>query len=177
MTRAKNTNQTNALPTLVAILAVGIFATSTSLAEEHHDSHEESHEHTFHKNMIGAFIGFTGEDNREGSGRERAFTLGLEYEHRFAESAAVLVAAERAFGDLDFTVITGSLVYHHGPWAFSAGTGIEIPDDDHDNELLFRIASTYAFNLGDYEVAPKAGLDFINNEVVFFGGLVVGFGF
>jgi hypothetical protein len=177
MTRQARLDKRTTLPALLAVLAIGLSTSTLSLANEQHDSEAEGHEHAFHKNVIAAFIGFTGEDNRMGGGRERALTLGLEYERRFTESSGVLVAAERALGDLDFTVITGSLVYHRGPWAFSAGTGIEIPDDDHDNELLFRIASAYTFDVGGYELAPKAGLDFVNGEVVFFGGLVVGFGF
>ena len=149
---------------------------AASLAEEHHEPAGERHEHGFHKNGIGGFVGFTGEDKRGGNGRERAFTLGLEYERRFSESFGILIEAERAFGDLDFTVITVPLVYHRGPWAFSAGPGIEIPEEG-DDEFVFRVAGVYAFERGGYEVAPKIGLDFVADEVVFFGGFVIAFGF
>jgi hypothetical protein len=125
--------------------------------------------------VIGGFIGITGEDNRSGGGRERAHTLGLEYERRFSEAFGVIVEAERAFGDLDFTVITVPLVYHRGPWAVSAGPGIEIPDHG-DEEFVFRVAGVYAFDRGGYELAPKFGLDFVASDVVFFGGLVIAFG-
>lgn len=127
--------------------------------------------------MIGGFVGITGEDKRIGGGRERAFTFGIEYARRFSGSFGVIVEAERAFGDLDFTVITVPLVYHGGPWAFSAGPGIEIPDHEEDDEFVFRVAGVYAFDRGGYELAPKVGLDFVDSEIVFFGGLVIAFGF
>ena len=89
---------------LSATLIVGLAISAASLAEEQHAVAGESHEHEFHKNTIAGFIGFTGEDSRSGDGRERAFTLGLEYERRFSEAFGVLVAVEQAFGDLDFSV-------------------------------------------------------------------------
>jgi hypothetical protein len=157
-------------------IAIGLMVSVASLAEEHHESANEGHGHGFHKNVIGGFVGFTGEDNRSGGGRERALTIGLEYERRFSEAFGVIVEAERAFGDLDFTVITVPFVYHRGPWAFSAGPGIEIPEHG-DDEFVFRVAGVYAFDRGGYELAPKIGLDFVASEVVFFGGLVIAFGF
>ena len=157
-------------------IALVLMLSAASLAEEDHESANEGHEHVFHKNVIGGFVGFTGEDNRSGGGRERAFTLGIEYERRFSEQFGVLVAVERAFGDLDFTVVTVPLVYHRGPWAFSAGPGVEFLDQE-DNEFVFRIAGIRSFDRGRYELAPKVGLDFVAGEVVFFAGLVVGTGF
>ena len=162
---------------LFAALMVGLTISATSQAEEHHGSATESHEHGYHKNTIGGFIGFTGEDNRGGEGRERALTLGLEYERRFSESWGVALVAERAFGDLDFTVITVPLVYHRGPWEFVAGPGVEIPDHGHEDEFLFRVGGVYAFKRGSYELKPGAGLDFVAGEVVFFAGFVIAYGF
>ena len=157
-------------------IAIGLMVSVASLAEENQEPANDGHEHGFHKNVIGGFVGFTGEDKRSGGGRERALTLGLEYERRFSEAFGVLVAAERAFGDLDFTVITVPLAYHRGPWAFSAGPGVEFLDHGED-EFVFRVAGVYAFNRGGYELAPKVGLDFVASEVVFFAGLVIAFGF
>jgi hypothetical protein len=147
-----------------------------TLGEEQHESTNEGHEHGFHKNVIGGFVGFSGEDKRTGGGRDRALTLGFEYERRFSEAFGVILEAERAFGDLDFTVITVPLVYHRGQWAFSAGPGIEIPDHGED-EFVFRVAGAYAYDRGGYELAPKVGLDFVAGEIVFFGGLAIAFAF
>jgi hypothetical protein len=173
----KSSEQTKRWLGALASLTVGLAISAASLAEEHHGSAEQSHEHGYHKNSIGGFIGFTGEDNRGGEGRERALTLGLEYQRRFSESWGVALVAERAFGDLDFTVITVPLVYHRGPWAFGAGPGIELPDHGHEDEFLFRIVGSYEFDRGGYELAPEAGLDFVAGEVVFFAGIVIGYGF
>ncbi len=38
-------------------------------------------------------------------------------------------------------VITVPLTFHKNRWGFSVGPGIEIPDHDHDNEFVFRVAS------------------------------------
>jgi hypothetical protein len=156
-------------------MAIGLIVSGTTLAQEHQEAAGEGHGHEFRKNGIGGFIGFTGEDNREGSGRERALTLGIEYERRFNETFGLLLSAERALGDLDFWVLTAPLTYRRGPWAFSAGPGIEIPDDERDDEFVFRVAGVYVFDRGSYEIAPKAGLDFVAGEIVFFAGVVVGF--
>ena len=164
-------------PGLFATLIVGLAISAASLAEEQHGVAGESHEHEFHKNAIAGFIGFTGEDSRSGDGRERAFTLGLEYERRFSEAFGVLVAVEQVFGDLDFTVITVPLVYHRGPWEFVAGPGIEIPDHGHEDEFVFRVSGIYAFKRGSYELKPGAGLDFVAGEAVFFAGFVIAYGF
>ena len=155
---------------------IGLVVSGATLAEEQHESTNDGHEHRFHKNMIGGFVGFTGEENRTGDGRERALTFGFEYERRFSEAFGVIVEAERAFGDLNFTVIAVPLVYHRGPWAFSAGPGVEIADHG-DDEFVFRVAGGYAIDRGGYELAPKVGLDFVASEIVFFGGFVMGFGF
>jgi hypothetical protein len=174
----KSSEQTKRWLGALAALTVGLAMSAASLAEEHHGSAEESHEHGYHKNTIAGFIGVTGEDSRHGGeGRERALTLGLEYERRFSESFGVMVAAERAFGDLDFTVITVLFVYHRGPWGFMAGPGIEIPEHGNEDEFVFRVAGTYAFDRGSYELVPKFGLDFVDSEVVLFAGIVIGYGF
>jgi hypothetical protein len=162
-------------PALIAAITVSLATSGTTLAQEHHEPAAEGHGHEFHKNAIGGFIGFTGEDNREGSGRERALTLGIEYERRFNEKIGLLLAAERALGDLDFWILTAPITFRHDRWIFSAGPGIEIPDDERDDEFVFRVAGVYVFDRGGYELAPKAGLDFVAGEVVFFAGLVVGF--
>ena len=178
MKRTRIPNALRAQLLKIVVAAIGLTTFGSGFAQEHHDTEGEGHAHSYHKNAIAGFIGFTGEDNRSGSGRERAFTLGLEYERRFSESFGVLVAAERAFGDLDFTVVTVPLVYHRGRWAFSAGPGIEWADDGHEDEFVFRVSGVYvAYTHDNYELAPKVGLDFVDGEAVFFAGLVVGFGF
>lgn len=178
MIRPRTNSARHVLLTWTVIAAIGLSMLETSVAQEHDHSEPHSDGHAYHKNVIAGFIGFTGEDNRSGSGRERALTLGLEYERRFSESFGVLFAAERAFGDLDFTVLTVPLVYHRGRWAFSAGPGIELPDHDEDNEFVFRVGATYtAYTRDNFELAPKVGLDYVSDEFVFFAGLVVGFGF
>lgn len=151
---------------------------AAGLAQEHGESESSSHGHGHHKNAFGGYIGITGEDAGRGeSGRERAITVGFEYERRFSESWGLGIAAERAYGELDFWVVTVPLVYHKGPWVWSVGPGIEIPVDDGEDEFVFRISGGYTFKRGGYEIAPKLGVDYVADEFIGLGGVVIGFGF
>lgn len=91
-----------------ALILMSIFLmTQHALAEEaQHDS-----QHTFHKNIVGVFVGITDEDRRE-----RALTLAFEYERRLNEKLGIGLVVERAFGDLDFNVYIAGVAYHAGPW-------------------------------------------------------------
>jgi hypothetical protein len=144
--------------------------TIANLAVGEEAEHDAAHD--YHRNTIAGFIGITGEDRRE-----RAFTLGLEYERRISKTFGVVLSLERAMGDLDFTVLTVPFAWHRGPWTFSAGPGIEFPDHEGENEFVVRGSVLYTFERSGYELAPKFAVDFVDGEVVLIGGLVVGFGF
>jgi hypothetical protein len=140
---------------LTVVFNMAVVATSASAAEG------EEHAHEFHANTLYGFIGITGEDRRE-----RAGTVAIEYERRFNERWGLAAGAERAFGDLDFTVFTVPLVFHHGDWGFYAGPGIE-KSDHHDSEFI----------VGNVILAPKFNIDFVDGDAVIVGGLAIGFGF
>jgi hypothetical protein len=124
-------------------------------------THGESHE--FHRNVIGVFLGVTDE------GREEAETFGIEYARRFNESFGIGVVAEFARGDLDFEVYAVPFVYYNGPWAFYAGPGVE--DSDEGSEFLARVGMEYAFEVGEFEIAPQINLDFVDSEEVWVAGV------
>lgn len=128
--------------------------------------------HEYHRNSVAGFIGITDEGRRE-----KALTLGVEYERRLSMDFGVVFSVERALGDLDFTVLTVPFAWHRGPWIFSAGPGIEFPDHEGDNEFLVRGSVLYTFDRGGYELAPKLAMDFVDGEVVLVVGLIVGYGF
>ena len=161
-----------------ALLLAILGSPAAGLAQEHGEAESSSHGHGFHKNVFGGYIGITGEDAGRGdTGRERAITLGFEYERRFSESLGLGLAAERAYGELDFWVVTVPLVIHNGPWIWSVGPGIEIPVHDGEDEFVFRVSGGYAFKRNGYEIAPKLGVDYVADEFIGLAGVVVAFGF
>lgn len=164
-------------------LVVLLFQAGLTFAEssEHDDTAGAEH---FHRNMIAGFIGITGEDRRE-----RALTLGVDYTRWVTQSFGIGFGAERAFGDLDFTVYTVPFSYRVGAWKLFAAPGWE--DSDHTEsvdhgeqaehaggtEFLMRAGVEYAFEVGRHEVSPKFMIDYVNDDVVLVGGVSIGFGF
>lgn len=131
--------------------------------------HEGGATHEFHPNTIGLFVGVTDE------GREEGETFSIEYERRFNKSFGVAVVAEYVSGDLDFWVFAVPLAFHTGPWAFYVGPGVE--DGDDGSEFLARVGAAYAFEVGEFEIAPQANVDFVDGEEVWVAGLLFAKGF
>ena len=131
-----------------------------------------------HVNSVSAFLGVTSEGRRQ-----RASTLGLEYERRLSEEWFITPAMEHAFGDLDFSVVTLTLGYRFNRWAVYAGPGIEWAQQDHidgagtQREFLFRTGVLYELEVGDLIVAPHAMVDFVADEKVAVVGVTVGINF
>ena len=156
-------------PSRWTLLAASIFLSAGTMAEE--PTHGEQGEaHHGHKNLVAGFIGITGEDRRE-----RALTLGIDYTRWLTPTMGIGVGVERAFGDLDFTVVAVPLSFRFDRWKFFAGPGTE--HSHGDTEFLIRAGGEYAFERSGYEISPKFMLDFIDGDVVIVGGVAVGFGF
>lgn len=138
-------------------------------AEDTHDEHHGSHD--FHANVFGVFGGITDEDHHD-----PAFTLGLEYERRLSAEFGIGVIAERAFGDLDFSVYAVPFAYHAGHLKLYAAPGIE-DSRHHGSEFLFRLGAEYGFAVGEYEISPQFNIDFVDGEEALVLGLVFARGF
>ena len=138
----------------------------------------EATEQGHHVNSVSAFLGVTGEGRRQ-----RAGTVGLEYERRLSEHWAIAPAIEHAFGELNFTVVTLSVGYRFDNWAVFAGPGIEWAKHEHtdrsatESEFLFRTGIMYEFEAGKLIVAPHAIVDFVADEKVLVFGVTLGVGF
>lgn len=156
-----------------------LLQSQTALSAEEHDEGEH-----FHRNIIAGFVGVTGEDRRE-----RALTLGLDYNRWVTESFGIGFGVERALGDLDFTVYTVPFSYRFGAWKLFAAPGWEDADHHEDsghgegsqhgggNEFLMRAGVEYAFEVGRYEISPKFMIDYVDDDVVLVGGVSFGYGF
>ena len=131
-----------------------------------------------HLNSVSIFLGVTGEGRRQ-----RASTLGLEYERRLSESWFITPAIEHAFGDLDFSIVAVTLGYRFNRWAVYAGPGVEWAQHEHldgtetGSEFLFRTGVLYELEVGHLIVSPHAMVDFVADEKVGVIGVTVGINF
>jgi hypothetical protein len=164
---------------LLFVLPVALQSMATAGEHGSHDGGdgsgelESAHEHDYHRNVVGVFLGVTSEERRETSP-----TFGIEYERRLSPSFGLGVLLEHARGDLDFTIAAIPFAYHHGHWKLYAAPGVEFSDEDYDTEFLMRVGVEYAFELGrGFEVSPQVDLDFVDGEVVTVLGLTFAYGF
>ena len=129
-------------------------------------------------NSVSAFLGVTGEGRRQ-----RAGTVGLEYERRLGEHLGIAPAIEQTFGELNFSVVTLSMGYRFDDWAVFVGPGIEWAEHERgdrsatESEFLFRTGIVYEFEAGELIVAPHAIVDFVADEKVVVFGVTLGVGF
>lgn len=138
-----------------------------------HTGAEEAHEHDYHPNVVGVFVGMTSEERRE-----RALTFGIEYERRLSSSAGLGLILEHAVGDLNFTIAAVPFAYHTGHWKFYAAPGVEFTDDHYETEFLMRLGVEYGFEIGsNFELSPQVDVDFVDGEVVTVIGVTLGYGF
>ena len=160
-------------PLTAAVLALPLaLASALGFAEEsHHGDHEASHEHHYHKNVAGVFVGVT-----HAGRRKNAPAIGFEYSHRFTEHFSVGGVAEYTGGDADIWIAAIPFGWHLGHWKLYAAPGIE--DGHHGTEELVRLGVEYAFEMGDgWEVAPQVNVDIVESEDVWVFGLVFARGF
>ena len=131
-----------------------------------------------HLNSVSVFLGVAGEGRRQ-----RAGSVGLEYERRLGENWFVTPALEHAFGDLDFSIVTLSVGYRFNKWAIFAGPGIEWSESIQrsesgtETEFLVRTGVLREFEVGDLIVAPHVMVDFVGDQEVAVVGVTVGMSF
>ena len=131
-----------------------------------------------HLNSVSVFLGVAGEGRRQ-----RAGSVGLEYERRLGETWFIASALEHAFGDLDFSIVALSVGYRFNRWAIFAGPGIEWSESTHgdesgtESEFLIRTGVLYEFDVGELIVAPHVMVDFVGDEEVGVAGVTVGMSF
>jgi hypothetical protein len=159
------------IPVLFALGAL-LAAPAAVASDDGHDDGSEGGHGSYHPNYLAVFVGVTDEDRRE-----RASTLGIEYERRLSESFGIGGIIEHAYGDLDFTIYAIPFAYHSGRWKWYVAPGIENPDKKPGTEFLLRVGLEYFFKVGAYEMAPQFDVDFVDGETVLVLGLTVGRGF
>lgn len=190
------------------VCLVVVVVTGTAVAQEHGDGtsaepaghpsdaeeHGESaghHEHAFHPNDVGVFIGATDE-----KGHDLQFTYGLDYERRFSQHWGVGALVDYAGGDLRNTVLAVPVYWHPGGgWKLIAAPGVELhngrggggehakSDEGHgeadgdETHFLFRLGAGYHFHVADHwGVVPTVDLDFVDGEEVLVYGVGLAYG-
>ncbi len=159
-------NDRRALATISCLIWVLFAPPAVGEADERDSTSLRDYE----KNMLNVLVGVTDEGRRDNGA-----TLGLEYERRLSKLFGVGVVAEHVFGDLDFSVYAVPLFFHTGRWKFVVAPGIET--GDLGTEFLVRVGGDYAFEAGDWEIAPGLDVDFVDGDQVLVIGLSIGKGF
>jgi hypothetical protein len=165
---------------LAFFLLFSLAAATQAIGQEHvepgahHDPEHPGHDR--HKHHLGLFLG--GATKFEDHGHtETGFSVGLDYEFRFARKwgvggllEGVLTADVR---DLAFVV---PLSFHPvDPLKLSAGPGFET-DGDH-TEFMFRFAAAYGFEVRRYTLSPEVSVDLTEEAETLVFGFSVGRGF
>ncbi len=138
----------------VSLLATA-FMLSPVFAEDAHHS----------KNYAGFFVGGTGETRRD-----RAITLGVEYERALTKRIRVGVVGEYAFGDEDFLIGIVPVSWNINGFGLYAGPGFEHKRGE-ETEFLGRVGARYAIEFEQYELAPQINFDWVDGDYV----TVIGF--
>ena len=115
------------------------------------------------------FVGITGQERR---GKEPA--LGFEYARHLTEEFSIGGIAEYTFGDSDFLVLAIPFAYGPEPWKFYIAPGVEDADFNGSGKFLLRVGAEYAFEAGEWEIAPQLDVDFVDGEKVFILGVTFG---
>lgn len=161
----------------LALLALSIPA---AFAEEH--SAEEYHRHHVAALVLGSH-----------SGEKNGFTVGGDYEFRFARPIGVTVTGEYVGGGFREDLVAFTATVH--PWKglkLQAGPGFDHELRRHEteaaegesaahqkvNRALFRVGGGYDIEVGkNMTIGPDFAYDILKGERVVVYGVTIGFGF
>jgi len=159
-----------ALIGLMMALLVLLVPVKIPAEEAGHGSKEKGLEN---RHGIELFLGNTHEDGEDG------FSVGLSYEYRLNQLFGIGGIVEYVSGDLREWVLAVPLFLHpYKGWQFLVAPGVDIPDNDGDNEFLFRVGAAYEFEIGEkWAITPEFNVDFVDNSEVLVYGLSFGYKF
>lgn len=162
--------------TLLALLAL---AAPAAVAEEHAAEH-------YHRHHFAALI------SGSHSGEKDGFTIGGDYEFRFARPLGLTVTGEYVAGSFREELVVFTATAH--PWKglkLQAGPGFDHELRRHEtehsegaathqkvNRALFRIGAGYDIEVGKHmSIGPDLAYDILKGQRVFVYGVTIGFGF
>ena len=111
------------------------------------------------RNGVAFFMGATDDD------QEVAFTLGVDYEYRFARRFGLGGLIDFALGDLRSFVLGVPVFFHPSErWKLFAAPGFERRESD--NNFLVRLGAGYSFDVGPVDLEPSFQVDFVDEDEV-----------
>ncbi len=177
---------------IAALLSVLVLLYSGATAGQGSDAASESapkvhetHEHEFHRNHFGGFLGAsTHSDNNE-----TGFTLGLDYVRQFTPRWAAIGYTELVSGDTERDIIlaVGVIFYPTPRLGLVVAPGVEFVTKDiehhgevekeEETELLWRFSAGYGFPVGQASLGPIVFGDWAGNRwTIGYGiGMTTGF--
>ena len=122
---------------------------------------------------IELFLGNTQDDGENG------FSVGLSYEYRLNQLFGIGGIVEYAGGDFKkWTLGVPFFLHPYKGWRFLVAPGVSIPDNDDDDEFLFRVGAAYEFEIGEkWANTPEFNVDFVDNSEELVYGLSFGYKF
>ena len=137
-------------------------------AERNHKKETPEHHHG-----VELFLGNTQDDG------ENAFSIGLTYEYRLSELFGIGGLIEYAGEDFREWILAVPFFLHpYKGWRFLVAPGIDIDDEDGDNNFLFRAGAAYEFEIAErWSITPEFNVDFVDGDEVLVYGLSFGYGF
>ncbi len=126
-----------------------------------------------HRHGVELFLGNTQDDGKNG------FSIGLTYEYRLSELFGIGGLIEHAGEDFREWVLAVPFFLHpYKGWRFLVAPGIEIDDEDGDNNFLFRAGAAYEFEIAErWSITPEFNVDFVDGDEVLVYGLSFGYEF
>jgi len=111
------------------------------------------------RNEVAFFMGATDDD------QEVAFTLGVDYEYRFARRFGLGGLVDFALGDLRSVVLGVPGFFHPSErWKLFAAPGFERREGE--NNFLVRLGAGYSFDVGPVDLEPSFMVDFVDEDEV-----------
>ena len=126
-----------------------------------------------HLHGVELFLGNTQDDGKNG------FSIGLTYEYRLSELFGIGGLIEHAGEDFREWVLAVPFFLHpYKGWRFLVAPGIDIDDEDGDNNFLFRAGAAYEFEIAErWSITPEFNVDFVDGDEVLVYGLSFGYEF
>jgi len=126
-----------------------------------------------HRHGVELFLGNTHDDGENG------FSIGFTYEYRLNELFGIGGLIEYAGNDFREWILAAPFILHpYEGWRFLVAPGIDIEDEDGNNNFLLRVGSAYEFEIAErWSLTPEFNVDFVDGDEVFVYGFSFGYGF
>jgi len=128
-----------------------VFLIGVTYAQEKVDNDKEES-----KNELSIFLGATSNSDAT------AFTLGVDYQHRFTKVVGLGGLVDYAMGDIQSVLIAPALYLHAWHFEFTVAPAAEFSDGDI--VAVLRLGAAYEFEIKRFSISPSLFFDTERNE-------------